>query len=621
VTAIAGVVGTASTERLKDIADKQLSELHKYGSAFSAIESIEHAAFGICAFREREAPALAGSHLLLAADTRLDNRNEILERVGSQPADATDSQLLLAAWLKSGEHCLDWIVGDFAFALFDSRDRSLALARDVTGQRPLFYARTPDGIAFASMPSGLRPVLGTLVVDRLLMAIMAAELPDTTDRSAFQSINRVRSGEIVRFRADGAMARRLYWDPSIEPLQRYDPDDLVAEYRQLLDRSVAARLSDCGRPVAAHLSGGFDSGAVTATAARILKSPDSLIAFTSAPAFAASVPAAAGFADESAIAAETAAMHGLRHIIVRDPQPIAEVIREQGPLLEFPILNPFNMAWWVRIRQVASSADADCLLTGEMGNLSLNSGGLTSIFSEWVRRRRWRIWWQQARIAARRDDTSWRGIMFHSFAPWMPSFLWHGLQRVFVGVQPPLAVTFLRPEWASKAVAASERDYQPAPNEYRQSLNIIREHDYGDLRMAGMAGSGIEERDPMADRRLIEFGLRIPPDQLYWDGIPRPLMRRALADRLPKATFEARGRGFQAADWAARFTQADARMMFESISANHVARDLFDLDRMRAAIDRWPDRDVNRVWNLQRYRISLINAFAIGLFAASYEGS
>ena len=91
----------------------------------------------------------------------------------------------------------------------------------------------------------------------------------------------------------------------------------------------------------------------------------------------------------------------------------------------------------------------------------------------------------------------------------------------------------------------------------------------------------------------MEFSLRLPPQQFYWRGVPRPLARAALADRLPRSVIDLKKRGLQAADWATQFTREEADAMLEEISASSTAQDLFDLPRMRDAINRWPAQDWN----------------------------
>jgi len=157
------------------------------------------------------------------------------------------------------------------------------------------------------------------------------------------------------------------------------------------------------------------------------------------------------------------------------------------------------------------------------------------------------------------------------------------------------------------------------PNIYAERLSIIRGADSASVRKAALAQHGIEESDPFSDRRLIEFAFRIPPDQLYWNGVQRPLMRDALADRLPATLFQTIGRGLQSADWAIRLKQADAFALLEEISSSRTALDLLDLDRMRKVIERWPTHNWNEPSIAQEFRLALLDAIGAGMFAAAYD--
>ena len=81
-------------------------------------------------------PLIEGDRFLLVADIRLDNRDELIRDLGAGAAQfdhETDSSVLLHAWIRWKERCLDRIVGDFAFAVWDEVERTLTLARDHTG--------------------------------------------------------------------------------------------------------------------------------------------------------------------------------------------------------------------------------------------------------------------------------------------------------------------------------------------------------------------------------------------------------------------------------------------------------------------------------------------------------
>ena len=609
---IAGAVGGRPLSHLQALTDKLLDEQKAYGAASRAIASAPGAALGAARMWAAD-PGLAKSGgWLLLADARLDNRDELEERAGGL-AGRTDAELLLALWLREGENSLARIAGDFALAIFDPGSRSLILARDVTGQRPLFYARTDFGVAFASMPAGLRPALSDFGVDPRSLALVAMDSPIEGGQSWFHRISSVQQADVIRFSADGQVKRNAFWTAPAEPPDHGDRRALIEEYRHVLEQAVRPRLGPTPALVATHLSGGFDSSSVAATAARLLGDPGAVIGFTSAPALSTPPERKFGFfAEESELAADVAARYGFRHVVVRTTAPIPDIIRSQTAWLQQPVREPFNGAWWVEIEARAAAAGARRLFTGELGNLTINAGSLADL-SEWIRRRRWVTWLNQARAASSRPDVRWRGVLYNSFRPWIPLPVSSALERFFLHQRPSNQISFLRPEWRYLA------KHQRPGNIYAERLSIIRAADSASVRKAALAQHGIEESDPFSDRRLIEFAFRIPPDQHYWNGVQRPLMREALADRLPASLFEKRGRGLQSADWATRLKQADAFGLLEEMSSSRVARDLLDLDRMRKVIERWPTRDWNEPSIAQEFRLALVDAIAVGMFAAAYE--
>ena len=596
----------------REFTDELLREQTIYGASARAVAAKPGAALGAGYLAGAEPKVAQFGNCVLVADARLDNRDELSERVG-RPAGCTDAELLLALWLRRGEDGLALIAGDFALAVFDTKTRLLSLARDVTGQRPLYYARTDFGFAFASMPGGLQPALPHFRVDRSSLALLAMDLPGEGEDSFFADVRSVGPAQVAHLSAEGRVTKGTYWRPPPPPPDHGDRRALVEEYRHVLDQAVRSRLPPAGSTVATHLSGGFDSSSVAATAARLSRNSQAVIGFTSAPVMATPPEKEFGFfAEESELAADVAALHGFQHVIVRSAAPIPDIIRNQTTLLQRPVRDPFNGAWWVEIRARAAAMGATRLLTGELGNLTLNAGNLTDL-SEWIRRRRLLTWFNQARAAARRPDVNWRGVLYSSCSRWVPRPVASALERKFLHWRKSDEASFVRPEW--RHLVKQSR----APNNYAERLAIIGVTVSGNARKAAVAQHGVEECDPFSDRRLIEFALRIPPDQLYWDGVQRPLMREALADRLPPSLFEKFGRGLQSGDWAMRLRKADAFGLLEEISASRVACDILDVERMRNSIARWPTANWNEPAIVQEYRHALLDAIGVGIFAAAYD--
>jgi asparagine synthase (glutamine-hydrolysing) len=614
LTALAGVVGPLSQAEAREQCAAALAGQALYGRSIPSIRSVDGAAFGICVFatlpEDSDDQPIADERLLLVADARLDNRKELCEALGLDPVGMSDRQLLLAAWLRWGVATLERIVGDFGLAAFDFKRRELVLARDPTGQKPLFFSVQRDRIAFASMPSGLFCAIPP-VPDLNRIAQVLGGFGSHDDRSPFVGIRRVLPGHVVHF-TEGRERSSCYWRPRLDPFEQTARDELVEQYRSLLDSAVKAQIRRAAVPLATHLSSGFDSTAVTTTATRFVE-PKEIVAFTAAPAFEASAPGPYGRPiDESAVAAETARQFGIEHVVVRSSAPLLEVVRGYARYYQEPVRNVLNAGWWSEINRQAAASGAVVLLTAEMGNMSLNAGEL-GMLSEFVRHGRWAEWWRQAIAAWRYKDASWRGVAMASFDSWLPAGLVRALERGF-GARPSWSIRYFREE----LLPASDQRRPRLKGQAAARLSTLTGIDFGPLRKGCLGETGVDQRDPMADRRLAEFGLRLPPEQLIDNGVFAPLARQALSDRVPDQVLNLPKRGFQGGDWPVRLRQQDAAEILEEIAPSRAAQQLLNLAQLRQAIANWPKLGPESNANLVFGR-DFTAALAAGVFVADVE--
>ena len=185
----------------------------------------------------------------------------------------SDTEVILNLYADAGEACVSQMNGMFAFAIWDSRRRSLFLARDRMGVKPLYYADTPAAFAFASEIKAL--FASRLVTPECRDEALAEYLtfrqvagPDTM----FRGIKALPPGCTMTLR-DGVARMSQYWNlrPSDEPSAR-SYTEAVASLHDLLEDSVRLRLiSDV--PVGTFCSGGVDSSLVTAMATRQHQGP------------------------------------------------------------------------------------------------------------------------------------------------------------------------------------------------------------------------------------------------------------------------------------------------------------------------------------------------------------
>ncbi|MFF1720371.1 asparagine synthase (glutamine-hydrolyzing) [Streptomyces sviceus] len=213
--------------------------------------------------------AVAFDGVLYGAETL---RAELAGR-GHRFHGGTDAETVLHAYLEWGADCAARLDGVFAFAVWDARRQRLLLVRDRLGVRPLHYARLDGAVYFASEPKAL---LVESMVEPVLDAEGLRELftqAKTPGASIFRGINEVRPGHVLDVGPGGA-AERAYWTLRAQP-HTDDLDTTVATVHALLADSVARAVTGGAAPCSL-LSGGLDSGAVTALAARALESEGAL---------------------------------------------------------------------------------------------------------------------------------------------------------------------------------------------------------------------------------------------------------------------------------------------------------------------------------------------------------
>lgn len=183
-----------------------------------------------------------------------------LEALGHTFYSNSDSESVLHAYEEWGENCVHQLEGMFAFALWDSRQRKLVLARDRVGIKPLLYHATSDGISFASDMRGLldlcnqRPEINPQAVAYVLtMGYVPSPF------SIREGIHKLEAGHILTWTAENGVRIGCYWEPPRE-LESSNSLDLDA-WRELFETVMQEHLlSDV--PLGLFLSGGLDSSAV-----------------------------------------------------------------------------------------------------------------------------------------------------------------------------------------------------------------------------------------------------------------------------------------------------------------------------------------------------------------------
>jgi asparagine synthase (glutamine-hydrolysing) len=511
---------------------------------------------------ERGPVVLADGTVVVAAG-RIDNRDELCRELAVAPPERPrmpDSRLIALAYECWGEETPRRLLGDWAFAVWQPRERRLLLARDHYGQTALYYHRTGGSLAFASSLKGLLALPEVpRQLNELRLAQTAVVWADDGFPTLYEGIDRVPPGHMVGFDRAG-LRKREFWHPrEVTPVRFATDAAYVDAFLDLFAAAVRARLRAAG-PVAATLSAGLDSAAVTALAARELGDRP-LTAYTARPAYPEVALEFPGMlVDEWPRAQLVAgAWSNVRHVDLdgRAKSPV-EAMERSIWIHEQPEHAAANLPWVLALLDDVTAAGNRVLLTGQMGNGGVSWAGDDAPVLRALAARDLRALARAMRHARDLGRGGWRGAVWRGLVQPLRRRVRAEWMRRDPRRQPAWASAPLAPEFVERIalrarVKASGWDPAAAratPLERRLGYFLPGVHPVGAFWHEKGAAYGLDVRDP-----TMEFASA---------GQDRLVMRRALADLVPAEVARYRGRGIQAADFAHRL-RSDAERVAETL--------------------------------------------------------
>ena len=462
-----------------------------------------------------------------------------------------DSEVILAAWQRWGPDCVTRLHGMFAFAIYDVAQRTLFLARDRLGVKPLFYARLSDGsIAFASELKGLlaHPLLRR-EVDPLAIEdyLTWGYVPD--HRSILAGVSKLPAGHSLLLRHGGPEPVPVqWWDVSFAQRRKGSAADLEAELLHLLRQAVTSRM-DADVPLGAFLSGGVDSSSVVALMAENSRDPVKTC----------SIGFDVAALDESNYAARVAALFGTDHQSRRVSPDDFEAADTLAAMFDEPFADASALPTW-RV----------CQLARETVTVALSGDGADEAFAGY---RRHLFQHGEERMRSLVPQAI-RGPLFGSLGRAYPKADWaprplrakttllslassgeDGYARALAVVPPELRDTLYSPEFLR--LRGDYRAEQPFTDLMRQApaRSGLDRAQYADLKFwlpgdiltkvdrTSMAVS-LEAREPLLDHRLIEFAAALPESLRLRRGEGKWLLKKTMRRYLPEEILYRQKQGF-----------------------------------------------------------------------------
>ena len=604
------------------------------------------------AFVQRDASGGAQSHgethplivgngpALFVALARLDNRQEVgasLGLSGAELARRSDAHLLLSMHERWGDDGVARCVGAFAFALWDAEARRLTLGRDCLGNRALFYHRGPQFVAFATSLRSLLALPGVpRALDELALAQFIAVNHREQQHTLYRGIERVPSRTMVSIDRNG-MRSRKYWTPDFDaaPLYRRE-EDYIERARELLDLAVASAMRDTPH-VAIATSGGLDSSAIAATAAR-LGTAESITCFSRVPPPGTQIDVGPfRYLDERDKVEALAHMHpslSVRFITPERDDPSDEYDTRYFARASLPALSPIGMGIGRHFTEVMLAADHRVVLIGNYGDFGLSWRGPLSLVAL-LRGGQWGSFAHELLAVARESDRSLArtlagDVIMPTAPPWMRRLIYQlrGRDPDSVAQHSALNPAFIADSGLARRWREQSFDPWFGPRGWNgarwRTARVFDNNQYAsDIRAMSGEIFGCEARDPHADRRLLEFALAVPEPMYRRNGVPRSFARQVLADRLPREIIDERRRGASTPTWfhSLNARRANIARDIEQLDASTLACRLLDVPRLKRLMAQWPKDEQAAESRRGEYQLALARGVHVGRFVRWVEGS
>jgi len=576
---------------------------------------------------------------LFTGHALLENRAEVgalLSIPRARLADTDDDSLLRQLYERLGASGIAHALGAFVFASWNEAAQRLTLGRDCLGRRALFFHRGDGFVAFAS---DLRVLLSLPFVPRAVNEDVAANYLALNrwyrDQTIYRGIERVPSRTLVTI-DPGGVHRSHYWSPNLSGPPPFKKEvDYIERARELFDQAVARATEDTPQ-VAILTSGGLDSSAIAATAARLGRAR-SITCFCIVPPsdFKLGLTPGRYLSERDKIDAlsrmypalnvelcEEAGLHPVEH------DPVGFFVKAAMPIVE-----PSSLGAFMSVTDRIVRARFPAMLVGSWGNYGLTWNGSFSLLallregkfykfiSELVALSR------QSQIGIAKTFDNW--VLRLAIPSKIRRMLYrrHGRALADISEYSSLSPTYLRqldlaPDWRYNAFDPLRGFSGWEPERIRTYLMFDHNQMGRDNGALISETRGFETRDPHADRQLLEFLLRVPEWLYRRNGISRSFARKVLADRLPPDILDETRRGAQGVTWFRRMDlrRPELAKEVERLAASPLTSRLIDVPRLKRILDDWPKDDQTAQMRQYEIRYVLGRGVHVGQFIRWVEG-
>ncbi|WP_336866463.1 lasso peptide isopeptide bond-forming cyclase [Peribacillus frigoritolerans] len=541
----------------------------------------------------------------ITTDAIIDNREDLFQMLQVKPLDQkgmTDSELILLSYYKWEEDAPKFLVGDFAFIIWDERRQKMFGARDFSGSRTLYYHQSHQKFAFCTT---IDPLLSLPYIEKKLNEQWLAEylaisgMIDAVDSTItpYKNINQIPPSHSITIEKNKLTLKRYSYLTQGKRLKLKSNEEYIEAFQSVFQEAVTSRLRT-HRKVGAQLSGGLDSGAVVGFAVKKLQSENNQLhtySYIPPEDFKDFTPKYL-LADERPFIKSTVNHVGgiTDHYCDFKGKDSYSEIEDFLDIMEMPYKFFENSFWLKGMFEKANEEDIGVLLNGDRGNFSISWGFPLEYYSLLLKRLKWVCLYQEL-DQYRRNVGGSRLRKVKTIA----RIGFPIIDRVFPEGVPYKIPSLINPGFAEKTGVYDKFKEHGIDQTGRYSNSDMfneRKKHFEDV-FQWNAGSTLStklslryklwKRDPTNDIRVIRFCLSLPENQYVQNGVDRALVRNSTENYLPdKVRLNQRYRGVQGADWVHRMLPKWGRFIeeIEQLSTDKKALEFLDGQVIKKAL-------------------------------------
>jgi asparagine synthase (glutamine-hydrolysing) len=553
--------------------------------------------------------------VVITADARIDNREEIFQLLNLEPIEnknISDSILILKLYEKFQDLCVDYLIGDFAFAIWDQVREQLFCARDHLGVRPFYYYQDDFFFAFSSEKKGLLSISGmNSEINDVFVVKTVADIPLNNEETIYKHINRLEGGSTLLM-FNGKSTLKKYWSLNAKKETIFkNKEEYITVFKEKFEEAIRCRMRS-NYLIGTELSGGLDSAGITCLVAKMAHESNKKIA-----CFSEVIPVEARQKEIICDEYYIDLIEGYSKIdyLKKMPSNYNSINYKEGKFLQDIDLSleisdgPTNSfsSFSNQLKVAASKENVRTLFSGFMGDNLITSQN-RNYYLDYIPRRKYISYFREARkqigyVASLKGFIKIQlRLLFNTF------YLKINRKKILESYQNDKR-NFLKDEKFQMI-----EPYIKVKNKeliyYKEIQKQLIEHYSVAIRFENEIHNGkkykVEPCFPMADVRLVEYVLSLPTSEKMSSGKGRLLFKKAMKGIVPDELLENQTKKnghsdeFGIKNWVLR--QKEAKSWMENCIVKNVIPELIATEKIMKGYNlEFKNKNVKKIKDLEVY--------------------